>query len=410
MSLAGAHVPSGGVRKRALAGAAMIVGTSLTIQLAAVTAHDLFARLGPTGTSAIRFSLGAAILLALIRPAIRGRDAATWRAIAAYGGSLAALNLTFFEAISLIPMGIAVTLAYIAPLVMALVRSRRRRDVVWALLAAAGVVTLGGVDRPGSLTGVLFALAAGCAWVGVAYSGRSVGRRTRRVDGLALALPIAALLTLPLGVGHAGAVDLRALAVGLVVAVGGLIIPFALELEGLRRLEPRTVAVIYSIDPAIAAVVGLLALREHLTALQVVALVAVMIASAGATTAAGNAEAEPLLVREVRPVGSPETAPGRPPHRPAPSGGAAGSPKPPPPRRPHSHARWRSTLAWLRTTWRPPPPTSGGCTQPGWSRPRRPTHSSGSSTASVGRSRRGRSRGRTPTRTSMREENSVPTQ
>ena len=269
----------------------MIVGTSLSIQLAAALAHDLFDRLGPVGASALRFALGAVILLAIVRPAIRGRDAATWGAIAAYGASLAALNVTFFQAISLIPMGIAVTLAFIAPLVMALLASRRRRDVVWALLAGAGVAMLGGIDRPGSVSGVLFAIAAGCAWVGVAYAGRSVGRRTRRVDGLALAIPIAALITVPLGIGHAGAVDVRSLAIGLVIAVGGLIIPFALELEGLRRLEPRIVAVIYSIEPSIAAVVGFLALGEHLTALQVIALVAVMIASAGATTAAVPTEA-----------------------------------------------------------------------------------------------------------------------
>jgi inner membrane transporter RhtA len=273
----------------------MIVGTSLSIQLAAALAHDLFDRLGPVGVSAVRFALGAVILLAIVRPAIRGRDAETWGAIAAYGVALAALNLTFFQAISLIPMGIAVTLSFIAPLVMALVGSRRRRDVFWALLAGAGVATLGGIDRPGSVSGVLFAIAAGCAWVGVAYAGRSVGRRTRRVDGLALAIPIAALITVPLGIGHAGAIDVRSLAIGLVIAVGGLILPFALELEGLRRLEPRIVAVIYSVDPGIAAVIGFLALGERLTALQVVALVAVMIASAGATAAAADVEAKPPL-------------------------------------------------------------------------------------------------------------------
>ena len=134
-------------------------------------------------------------------------------------------------------------------------------------------------------------IAAGCAWVAVAYAGRSVGRRTRRVDGLALGIPIAALITVPLGIGHARAVDTRSLAIGLVIAVGGLIIPFTLELEGLRRLEPRIVAVIYSIDPAIAAVIGFLALGERLAPLQIVALVAVMIASAGATAAAGDTKA-----------------------------------------------------------------------------------------------------------------------
>jgi inner membrane transporter RhtA len=273
----------------------MIVGTSLTIQLAAALAHDLFDRVGPIGASAVRFALAAVILLAIVRPAIRGRGAATWGAIAVYGASLAALNVTFFQAISLIPMGIAVTLAFIAPLVMALVGSRRRSDVAWALLAGAGVATLGGIDRPGSVSGVLFAIAAGCAWVGVAYAGRSVGRRTRRVDGLALAVPIAALITVPLGIGHAGAVDARSLAIGLVIAVGGLILPFALELEGLRRLEPRIVAVITaSIRPSLPSLASS-PLGSASRRLQVVALVAVMIASAGATAAAADVESKPPL-------------------------------------------------------------------------------------------------------------------
>jgi inner membrane transporter RhtA len=277
------------VRRRVIEGAAMIVGTSLTIQLAAAIAHDLFDSLGPAGASALRFALGAALLLAIVRPAIRGRPVSTWVAIVAYGAALAALNVTFFQAISLIPMGIAVTLSFVAPLALALGTSRRRGDVLWALLAVVGVATLGGIDRPQSTSGVLFAIAAGVAWVGVAYAGRIVGRRTRHVDGLALALPVAALLTLPLGIGHTDALDARSLAIGLVIAVGGLMVPFALELEGLRRLEPRVVAVVYSIDPAIGAVVGLAVLGEHLTALQVAALVTVVIASAGATATAGNA-------------------------------------------------------------------------------------------------------------------------
>ena len=237
----------------------------------------------------LRFALGAAIILVAVRPRLRGRDRATWRAIVAYGLSLAALNLTFFEAIQRIPLGIAVTFAFIAPLGIALAGSRRRRDVAFALLAAAGVVTLGGIDRAASTTGIALAVAAGCAWVCVAFAGRSVGSRTRRIDGLALAVPIAALVTLPFGVGHLRAVDGHALGLGLVIAIGGLIVPFALELEGLRRLEPRLVAVIYSVDPAIASLVGLVALSQDLSLTQIIGIAAVMVASAGATAAAGGA-------------------------------------------------------------------------------------------------------------------------
>ena len=153
--------PGPRVSRRVVTGAAMIVATSATIQLAAALAHGLFSQLGPTGASSLRFTLGAAILLVAVRPSVRGRDRATWRAIVAYGVSLAALNLTFFEAIERIPLGLAVTFAFIAPLVIALAGSRRRRDVGFALLAAAGVVTLGGIDHAASTTGIALAVASG---------------------------------------------------------------------------------------------------------------------------------------------------------------------------------------------------------------------------------------------------------
>lgn len=274
--------------RRTAAGAAMILGTSASIQIAAAIAHDLFDTLTPTGVSALRFALGTAIILPAVRPAVRGRDRETWYAIAIYGVSLGILNVTFFESIDRLPLGLAVTFAFVAPLGVALAGSRRRRDVAFALLAGAGVLVLGGIDRPDSAAGVAFAVIAGCAWVSVAFAGRSVGRRTRRVDGLALAIPIACLVTLPFGIGHAGALDARALALGLVIAVGGMILPFALELEGLRRLEPRLVAVIYSADPAIAALIGLVALSQSLTPPEVLGMAAVIAASIGVT--AGAAE------------------------------------------------------------------------------------------------------------------------
>lgn len=269
----------------------MIVATSLSIQVAAAVAHQLFSRLSPPGVSALRFSLAALILFAAVRPAIRGRDAATWRAVGAYGLCLAALNLTFFEAISLIPMGIAVTLGFVPPLVIALVSARRRLDLLWVALGGAGVATVSGIARPRSLLGVVVAVAAGVAWIGVAYAGRSLGQRTRRADGLALALPIAALITLPFGVSHAGQINPGMIGLGLVIAVGGLIVPFTLELEGLRRLTPATVAVIYSVDPANAAIIGLLALGQRMTGLQVAGMLAVVIASAGVTLGADAAGA-----------------------------------------------------------------------------------------------------------------------
>lgn len=282
------------MNRRTLAGVAMILGTSASIQIAAAIAHGLFDTLTPAGVSALRFALGTAIVLPAVRPSIRGRDRRTWVAIAVYGVSLGILNVTFFQSFQRLPLGLAVTFAFVAPLCAALVGSRRRRDVAFALLAGAGVVVLGGIDRPGSAAGVAFALAAGCAWVSVAYAGRSVGVRTRRIDGLALAIPVACLVTLPFGIGHAGAVDAHALVLGLLIAVGGMILPFALELEGLRRLEPRMVAVIYSADPAIAAAIGVVALSESLTPLQGLGIAAVIAASCGVTAGPpGRARPQP---------------------------------------------------------------------------------------------------------------------
>lgn len=270
-------------------GAAMIVATSATIQLSGALAHGLFDQLGPAGVSALRFALGAMILLLAVRPAVRGRTRATWAGIAAYGISLALLNLTFFAAIQRIPMGIAVTFAFIAPLALAISRSPHRRDLAAALLAGAGVALLGGIDRPRSAAGLLLSVACGCAWVAVAYTGKHVGSRTRRVDGLSLALPFAALVTLPLGLPHAGDLDAHALELGLLIAIVGLIVPFSLELEGLRRLEPRVVAIIYSIDPAIAAGVALLFLGQSLAATQIAGIAAVMAASASVVAPTNDA-------------------------------------------------------------------------------------------------------------------------
>lgn len=282
----------------------MILATSASIQLAAAVAHSLFSTLGPAGVSALRFALGAAIVLPAVRPRVRGRDRVTWLVIVAYGVSLGALNLAFFEAIARLQLGLAVTFAFLAPLTVALAGSRRRRDAAYAIAAAAGVVLLGGIDRPASAAGVGYAIAAGCAWAGVAFAGRSVGRRTRRLDGLALAIPVACIVTLPFGVERAGALDLRTVGVGAAVAVGGLILPFALELEGLRRLEPRLVAVIYSCDPAIAAVVGLAVLGQRLQPPQALGIAAVVAASAAATASGslrqGDAAAAPQVSRGMK--------------------------------------------------------------------------------------------------------------
>lgn len=244
----------GADRRRARTGAAMILGTGLSIQVSAALAHGLFDTLATTGTALLRFTLGALILLAFVRPAVRGIDRTTWALLAVYGLAIAGNNATFYAAISRIPLGITVTLAFIAPLAVSLARSRHRRDVLLALLAGGGVAVLGGLDRPASTAGIVLALLCGVSWVILIFVGRALGARTRRVDGLALV---------------------------------GLIAPLTLELEGLRRIDPRAYAVIASAEPAIAAIVGLVLLDQALSAAQIVGMLAVMAAS-GAAALAGD--------------------------------------------------------------------------------------------------------------------------
>ena len=277
-----------GYDRRALEGAGMVVCTSLAIQLSAALASTQFDLLGPAGVSSLRFAAGAVILLAAVRPAIRGRERATWLAICGYGASLAVLNLSFYGAIDHIPLGVAVSLSFAAPLTMAVISSHRPRDLGFAALAVVGIVILGGVDSPGSSIGALLAVVAGGGWVGVALCGRQLGRHTRRVDGLALALPVSALVAAPFGAGAVAELDIRAAAVIIAIALGGLILPFALELEALRRLAPASVAVIYSVDPAIGAAIGLVALGQELSVLQVLGVAAVMAASVGVTSSAAR--------------------------------------------------------------------------------------------------------------------------
>ncbi len=277
--------PATAERRRGRVGAAMILGTGISIQASAALAHGLFDQLTTTGTALLRFTLAATILLLFVRPSVRGITRGTWAILGCYGLGIAANNATFYAAISRIPLGITVTLAFIAPLAVSLARSRHRRDVLLAVLAGLGVAVLGGLDRPDSTAGVLLALVCGVTWVALIFLGRMLGARTRRVDGLALALPIAAVCTWPAGVEHLGQIDARAVALGLVIAVVGMILPFTLEIEGLRRIDPRMYAVIAAMEPAIAALVGLVMLDQGLSAVQVVGMGAVMAASAGAALA-----------------------------------------------------------------------------------------------------------------------------
>ncbi len=263
----------------------MVLGGILSVQFGGALAATMFDRAGPAGMVTVRLCGAALVLVLLVRPRWRGRSRADWAVVAAFGLSLAAMNGLFYEALARLPIGAAVTVEFLGPLGLAAVLSRRLQHLGWVLMAAAGVLLLG----HGSLTGldpagVVFALGAGVCWAGYILLSAETGRRSAGLDGLALASAAAALMVLPLGVASAGPALLApdVLLAGLAVALLSSVVPYALEITALRTLASRVFGVLMSLEPAAAALAGLLVLGQVLTPVQLLAVGLVVGASIGA--------------------------------------------------------------------------------------------------------------------------------
>jgi inner membrane transporter RhtA len=268
-----------------LVGPAFIVASCASLQAAAALATTVFAAFGPAGTGALRFAAGAAVLLALTRPRLRGRSAGSWSTIAAFGAAMAAMNFCLYEAIARIPLGTAVTLQFLGPLAIALLGARRRLDIAWALAAGAGVALLTGSLSVASFAGAALALGGAAITAGSILLAARVANQSAGLDGLALAVGVAAILTLPVSLPAAlGAPRLDDLAIAGAVGVLGIALPYALELNALRRLPVKTVGVLLSLDPAVAGLAGLLLLGQHPSLAEVLGIALVIAASCGAVS------------------------------------------------------------------------------------------------------------------------------
>lgn len=274
-------------------GAALLVlGSIVAVQSGAALATGLFDSIGPAGAVFLRAAFGAVALLAMMavmREPLRVRE---WphRDVVLLGVAVAAVNLFFYAALDRLPLGITVTLEFVGPLGVALFGSRRRRDLLWALLAAIGIVLLSGGTggRSVDVLGVVLALTAGAFWAAYILQSARVGALEPGVRGATLAALISAALVAPLGIAQGGAaiLDPFHLAVGAAVGVLSTAIPYAFEMEALRRLPNAVFGVLMSLEPAVAAAIGFLALSEGLSALEVLAIACVVVASAGALRSA----------------------------------------------------------------------------------------------------------------------------
>ena len=269
---------------------ALVIGAIVSVQVGAAIATTLFDEVGPGGAVFLRILFAAVVLMALWRPALRPEAAG--RDVVALGVLLGVMNLTFYEALDRIPLGIAVTLEFVGPLTVAVLGSRRRLDLLWVALAAAGLVLLAPV--PGSdldVLGCAFALFAGGCWGLYIIVTARVGRALPGGAGLALAMVIAALITMPFGLidGGSGLLDSELLAIGFGVAILSSVIPYSFELEALRRLPEGVFGVLMSLEPAVAATAGFVVLSQGLESRELVAIGLVLAASAGALGVAGRA-------------------------------------------------------------------------------------------------------------------------
>jgi inner membrane transporter RhtA len=267
--------------------AAQVLAGMLSVQVGAALAKQLFPVVGSLGSVALRLFFAAIVLVAIWRPSPRlGRGA--WPVILAYGLVLGGMNLSFYLSLTVLPLGVAVTTTFLGPLAVAVGGSRRWIDGLWALPALAGVLLLaegGGDVQP---IGIALALVTASCWAAYILLSAALGRRTTDGGGLAIGMVVAMLVVVPIGVAEAGPRLLEpwVLLAGLGVALLSSVIPYSLELEALRRMPPKVFGVLMSLEPAIAALIGLLLLGEVLAPTQWLAVFLVVAASVGATRTA----------------------------------------------------------------------------------------------------------------------------
>ena len=277
-------------------GIGLSVSSVASVQFGAAIAAHLFPLVGPMGTVSLRLAGASLVLVAITRPWRRRWVRAELGASLLFGLIFVVMNSCLYLSLDRLPLATVVTIEFLGPLTLSIVTARSWRERVWAMPAAAGVAAIGGTigtsDGGGrALAGVAFALTAALGWAAyIVMSGR-VGRTGTGLAGLSLANAVAAFVVLPFGLATAGSALWRpsTLAIGLAVGVLSSAIPYSFDLLSLRRLPTVVFGVLTSLNPAVAALAGLLVLDQTLPVRQVLGIALVMTASAGISVTAAKA-------------------------------------------------------------------------------------------------------------------------
>ncbi|SDS20533.1 inner membrane transporter RhtA [Mucilaginibacter mallensis] len=264
----------------------------ISVQGGAAIAKGIFPILGATSTSCLRIVLSALILLLFNRPNLRNLTTAQWKAVALYGLTLGAMNIVFYMAIARIPLAVGVALEFIGPLALALVGSKRIIDFLWVILAAVGIALIAPWHHNGlNLTGVLLALLAGAFWAAYILLGGRISKMMNANKAVTIGMIFASVVVLPVAIGDGLITHLKPwmLLSGLALALLSSAIPFTLEMSALRKIPAKTFSILMSLEPAVAAISGLIFLHEYLSLYEWIAVALIIIASAGAALTARKA-------------------------------------------------------------------------------------------------------------------------
>ncbi|MCB4612217.1 threonine/homoserine exporter RhtA [Enterobacter asburiae] len=266
---------------------AVILIAMLSIQSGASLAKSLFPLVGAPGVTALRIVLGTAILVVIFKPWRLRFKKGQRLPLLFYGLSLGAMNYLFYLSIQTIPLGIAVALEFTGPLAVALFSSRRPVDFIWVVLAVLGLwflLPLGQSVAEIDLTGAALALGAGACWAVYILTGQRAGEEHGPAT-VALGSLIAAIVFVPIGMAQAteSIWQWSVMPIGLAVAILSTALPYSLEMIALTRLPTRIFGTLMSMEPALAAISGMVFLGETLTLTQTLALCSIIAASMGST-------------------------------------------------------------------------------------------------------------------------------
>jgi inner membrane transporter RhtA len=271
-------------RAEAIPAPLLVLGGIVSVQFGGAVAAQLVPEIGAGGSVLLRVGIAAVVLLAVARPRLRGYSGRAWATAIAFGIALGCMNWSFYGSLAHLPLGVAVTVEFCGPLLLTTFLSRRPSD--FAAVAAAGVGVLlisQALSRPWSeLSGIgllLAAVAGGCWAAYIVLSGRT-GAAFPQLDGLAIALVVATLVVLPSGLASGHVWTGEHLFKGALLALLSSLLPYSLELMALRRLAARVFGILLSLEPAVAALAGLIVLGQHLTLVQTIGMLLVVSASA----------------------------------------------------------------------------------------------------------------------------------